>query len=105
MLSREKDARGRSLKIHKMLLPANILITQEESGGVDAVAGTLPRQEGDRLAASYVNFYIANGGVIFPLFNDPNDDKARALLQEVFPDRSVVGIYARELLLGGGNIH
>lgn len=105
VLSREKDARGRPLKIHKMLLPANILITQEESGGVDAVAGTLPRQEGDRLAASYVNFYIANGGVIFPLFNDPNDDKARALLQEVFPDRSVVGIYAREILLGGGNIH
>lgn len=105
VLSTEKDAKGRALKIHKLLLPKNILITKEESEGVDAVDGTLPRQEGDRLAASYANFYIANGGVVFPMFHDDNDEKARKTLEECFPGRRVVGIYAREILLGGGNIH
>lgn len=69
------------------------------------VDGTLPRAEGDRLAASYANYYTANGGVVVPLFDDPNDEKALNLLQELYPDRKVVGIYAREILLGGGNIH
>ena len=67
--------------------------------------GTLPRMEGDRLAASYANFYIANGGVVFPMFGDENDEKARKTLEECFPGRKVVGLYAREILLGGGNIH
>ncbi len=105
ILSNETDAKGRKLEIVKLMLPANILITKEESEGVDSVDGTLPREEGDRLAASYANFYIANGGVVVPTFGDANDEKAIATLQEVFPDRKVVGVYAREILLGGGNIH
>lgn len=105
ILTNETDAKGRKLKVHKLHVPSPVLITKEESEGVDAVAGTLPRKEGDRLAASYVNYYTANGGVIVPLFNDPNDEKAINLLKELYPDRKVVGIYAREILLGGGNIH
>lgn len=105
ILENATDAKGRKLKIHKMLLPKPILITEEESLGVDAVNGTLPRKEGDRLAASYVNFYICNNAVIYPRFHDENDDKAEALLKECFPQRQIVGIYAREILLGGGNIH
>lgn len=105
ILSTEKDAKGRSLKIHKLMLPKNVLITKEESEGVDSVNGTLPREEGDRLAASYANFYIANGGIVFPLFGDDNDEKARQTLTQCFPDRKIVGLYAREILLGGGNIH
>lgn len=105
VLSNATDAKGRKLKIHKLLLPKPILITQEESEGVDAVDGTLPREEGDRLAASYANFYIANGAVFVPQFHDGNDEKAIATLKECFPDRDIVGIYAREILLGGGNIH
>ena len=105
VLNNETDARGRKLEIVKLMLPANILITKEESEGVDAVDGTLPRNEGDRLAASYANFYIANGAVVLPVFNDPNDEKAIETLKSVFPDREVVAIYAREILLGGGNIH
>ena len=99
------DAKGRKLEIIKMLMPKPILITAQESSGVDAVEGTLPRKEGDRLSASYVNFYIANGGIIFPLFNDPNDKAAEEILKKAFPDREIVGIDAREILLGGGNIH
>lgn len=99
------DAKGRKLKIHKMYVPKPILITKGESEGVDAVDGTLPRQEGDRLAASYVNYYTGNGFVAVPVFNDPNDEKAIKLLQELYPDRVIEPIYAREILLGGGNIH
>lgn len=105
VLERERDAKGRKINIHKLYLPAPVLISADESGGVDAVDGTLPRNEGDRLAASYANFYIGNGAVFFPEFNDPNDAAARELLKHLFPDREIVGIYAREILLGGGNIH
>lgn len=105
ILENETDAKGRHLTVHKLVLPRPVRITAEESEGVDAVDGTLPRKEGDRLAASYVNFYLCNGGVIFPTFGDPADEAAKKTLSEVFPDRQVVGIYAREILLGGGNIH
>ena len=105
ILEKETDARGRKLKIRKLMLPSPVTITREESEGVDAVAGTLPRKEGDRLAASYANFYVVNGGVLFPKFGDPNDERAQTTLEEAFPTRRVVGIYAREILLGGGNIH
>ncbi|RFA33524.1 agmatine deiminase [Virgibacillus dokdonensis] len=105
ILTNETDAKGRKLKVHKLHVPSPILISKEESIGVDSVDGTLPREEGDRLAASYANYYTANGGVVVPLFADPNDDKAVQLLQELYPERKVVGVYAREILLGGGNIH
>lgn len=105
ILEHTTDARGRKLKVHKLHVPNPILITEEESRGVDAVDGTLPREAGDRLAASYINYYSANGGIIFPLFDDPNDEKARETLSALYPDREVVGVPAREILLGGGNIH
>ena len=105
ILEKATDAQGRKLKVHKMLLPKPVLISAEESQGVDAVNGTLPRMEGDRLAASYVNFYFCNNGVVYPRFNDANDDKAAELLKKLYPEREVIGIYAREILLGGGNIH
>ena len=104
-LSSETDAKGRKLVIHKMYTPKPILITKEESLGVDSVDGTLPREEGDRLAASYVNYYTGNGFVALPVFNDENDQKAIELLESLYPDRKIEPIYAREILLGGGNIH
>jgi agmatine deiminase len=106
VLSNTTDAKGRKFEIHKIYIPSTVNITKEESEGVDSVDGTLPRVEGDRQAASYANFYIANGGVVFPLFNDPvYDKKAEEVLKNIFPDRKVVGVYAREIILGGGNIH
>ena len=104
-LSNEVDAKGRKLEIHKILTPTPVLITKEESEGVDAVDGTLPREEGDRLAASYVNYYTGNGFVAVPVFGDPHDELAIQKLQELYPDRVIEPIYAREILLGGGNIH
>jgi agmatine deiminase len=105
VLEQATDAQGRRIEVIKLPLPDNILITAEEAEGVDAVEGTLPRCEGDRLAASYVNFYIANGGLVVPQFGDPNDTVALDILQKAFPGRELAPVYAREILLGGGNIH
>jgi agmatine deiminase len=99
------DAKGRGFEIHRIHQPEPITITKEESEGVDTVEGTLPRKEGDRLPGSYINFYIANGGVVMPTFDDPYDRAAFETLERLFPERRVVGVPAREILLGGGNIH
>jgi agmatine deiminase len=60
---------------------------------------------GNRLPASYANFYISNAGVIVPTFNDPNDRVALGILGELFKDRPVVGIHAVDLVLGSGSLH
>lgn len=60
---------------------------------------------GQRLPASYANFYIANGLVLVPTFNDPNDRIALNTLADAFPDRKVVGIACRDLVLGLGTLH
>ena len=61
--------------------------------------------KGQRLPASYANFYIANKAVLVPTFNDPNDRKALDILSGLFPGREVVGIHSRELVWGYGTIH
>lgn len=61
--------------------------------------------DGARLPASYANFYIANGVVLVPTFNDPNDRAALNTLAELFPDRQVTGIHAVDLVWGLGTIH
>jgi agmatine deiminase len=61
--------------------------------------------DGERLPASYANFYVSNATVIVPTFNDPNDRKALGILAELFPDRTVVGIHAVDLVLGFGTLH
>jgi agmatine deiminase len=63
------------------------------------------RAAGERMAASYVNFYIANGAIIAPSFGVPTDAPARDVLARLFPEREIVMLPAREILLGGGNIH
>lgn len=61
--------------------------------------------EGRRLPASYANFYIANGIVLAPVFNDPNDRVALDILADVFPDRDIVPIYCGDVIWGFGAIH
>lgn len=104
-LKSETDAKGRKLIIHKMQMPEPMYITTEESQGVDPINGMLPRFPGDRLTATYVSYYTANGGIVYPIFNDKNDRAAGILLEKLYPDRKIIGIPAREILLGGGNIH
>jgi agmatine deiminase len=100
-----RDARGRRLVIHRLPLPGPLYLSAYEARGVDVSHSGMSRQAGQRLAASYVNFYIANGGVIMPRLDPRWDDKVAAMLRRCFPGRRVVAVPAREILLGGGNIH
>jgi agmatine deiminase len=104
-LKSQTDAKGRTLDVHRIHQPNPIHISNEEAEGVDSADATLARKAGDRMAASYINFYFCNGGAIVPVFSDPHDAEALAMLQNLLPERRVVGVPAREILLGGGNIH
>lgn len=99
------DARGRRLQVHKLPLPRPVTITEEECRGLDLCRDEPVRRPGERLAASYVNFYIANERIVMPGFGDPADLEAKRILQECFPNREVVQIDTRDILIGGGNIH
>lgn len=105
VLETASDAKGRKIRVHKLPLPKPVTITAEECEGLDDMNGEPTRTPNERLAASYVNFYIANKHVIVPQFGDEHDGKALEILQGLFPTRKVVGIYARDILIGGGNIH
>jgi agmatine deiminase len=100
-----RDARGRRLKVHRIPMPGPLYRSRAEAAGVRARAGAQPRHARERLAASYVNFYLANGGVIVPLLDPALDSRVLTQLRRLFPGRRVVGVPAREILLGGGNIH
>ncbi|GAY59640.1 hypothetical protein CUMW_196050 [Citrus unshiu] len=110
ILSDATDARGRKLQIIKLHVPGPLYMTEEEAAGLNQASidgEAKPRLAGTRLAASYVNFYIANGGIITPQFGDKKwDGEAVRVLSQAFPNYEVVGIErAREIVLGGGNIH
>ena len=103
-LSNETDARGRKLKVHKLCMP-KVDVTIGENFNIDLVDGTIPRVAGEPCVAAYMNFLITNGGVIVPQFGDENDKLAIEQLKEMFPDKKVVGVYSKEVIYGGGNIH
>ncbi|MCA3269306.1 MAG: agmatine deiminase family protein [Thalassospira sp.] len=86
-LSRARDAAGKQFTVAALPMPRPVLF------------------EGERLPASYANFLITNGHVLVPLFNDPADREALNVLAACFPGRDVVGLYARDLVLGLGTVH
>src|SRR5262249_33760259 len=82
-----KDQDGRPLHVETLPMPKPVYF------------------DGQRLPASYANFYIANGVVIAPTFNDSNDPVALSTLRKLFPEREVIGIHCRVLVLGLGTLH
>jgi agmatine deiminase len=86
-LKKMKDEKGRALRVETLPMPAPVYF------------------EGQRLPASYANFYIANKIVLAPTFNDPRDRDALNTLARLFPTRQVIGIACRDLVLGLGTIH
>jgi agmatine deiminase len=100
-----EDARGRTLEVLRIPSPGPITISEEEASGVQALPGSRPRRAGDRMAASYVNFYPGTTRVVFPQLDERFDEDAEQVLRSCFPNRDVIGVPAREILLGGGNIH
>ena len=99
------DARGRALEVVKLPSPGPLTSTEQEAAGVEAADGTMPRRAGERLAATYVNFYAGSGRIVMPLLDERHDDAAARILRDCFPGREVLGVPSREILLGGGNIH
>lgn len=86
-LRRMRDLAGRPLRVIPLPMPRPV------------------HYRGQRLPASYANFYIANRAVLVPVFGDPNDRLALNILARLFPKRQVIGIYARDLVLGLGTLH
>ncbi|ODC03794.1 agmatine deiminase [Terasakiispira papahanaumokuakeensis] len=104
-LTAVQDARGRQIIITHMPLPGPIHATLEECESVETLQRSQKRDPSIRLAGSYINFLMVNGGVVAPAFGDEQDAVAREILQQCFPDRKIVMVPGREILLGGGNIH
>ncbi|HEY2071381.1 MAG TPA: agmatine deiminase family protein [Rhizomicrobium sp.] len=88
-LGEARDARGRTLEI--------VEIAQPRHERAD--------WRGRPLQASYVNFYLANGGVVMPSFDDPADEAARSVLADCFPGRDILQLDALDIVEGGGGIH
>ena len=86
-LERMTDQDGRRLRVVALPMPAPLVFA------------------GQRLPASYANFYVANAAVLVPTFNDVRDREALAILADLFPSRPVVGIHAGDLVLGLGTLH
>ncbi len=80
----------------------------EDGSKIEVVPIPMPAPlyfQGQRLPASYANFYISNAAVLVPTFNDPNDRRALGILGELFRDRPVAGIHAVDLVWGLGTLH
>jgi agmatine deiminase len=83
-------------------------MTDQEGRALRVVTLPMPRalwHEGQRLPASYANFYIANGVVLLPTYDPSRDGEATATLQHLFPDREVIGIDCTDLVWGLGAFH
>ena len=106
VLSTSKDAQGRKLEIIKVKLPKPLYIKKEEAKGIcSSKYNPKERPEGLRLAASYINYYQGEKFVILPAFGVEEDKLAKAQFEKIYPQKEIIQINSREILLGGGNIH
>ena len=103
-LAQAVDAKGRHIEVIQLPMPGPLFMTAEEAKSFPETAHET-RKAGVRLAASYANFLITNGQVVFPLLDPKTDAAASSILQRVFPEYQITGVPGREILLGGGNIH
>ncbi|OAN10923.1 agmatine deiminase [Photobacterium jeanii] len=103
-LETQTDAKGRQIKVHKIPMPGPLYISESEANGVDASDG-MEREAGERLAGSYANYLITNDQIVYPLLDKNHDAEMESILNELYPGYMVTGVDAREILLGGGNIH
>jgi agmatine deiminase len=97
---------GKPLKVIKVMLPSPYLkLTKEEASSINQIEGAKPRIEGDRLAGSYINFYMGEKFIILPKFNVKEDIVAYNQFKELFKDKEIIQIESRNILVSGGNIH
>ncbi len=108
-LENETDAKGRKIKVTKLPIPDHpILVDESLLSGYEFEEGEDERDVGERLAASYVNFFFTNDSVVMPVFggeNEESDRRAVEIMRSVAGKRKVIPIPAMAILQGGGNIH
>lgn len=105
-LKNSVDAMGRKLQVVKIKLPKPLYMSKEESKGIkNGKFNAKERAAGSRLAASYINFYQGDKFVILPAFGVNEDKLAKEKFKSLFPEKEIIQIDSREILLGGGNIH
>lgn len=105
ILKKSTDAQGKYFEIYHLQIPRILTLSKTENDTVDHNNGTMPRNVGQRLTATYVNYITVNDQIIMPLFDDSQDKHAMEILSDLYPTRKVVGIPAREILIGGGGLH
>ena len=106
VLKNETDAEGKPFEIIKVRLPKPMYMTKEESKGIRSSRfDAKKRSAGMRLAASYINYYQGKDFVILPAFGVEEDQMAYEQFAALYPDKQIIQINSREILLGGGNIH
>lgn len=106
VLESETTWDGKKIEVIKMPMPGPLFFTCEEAAGIVADNNAKPRLMGDRLAGSYVNFYMGDDFIILPTFGCPEDKKAKAILDRFYQGKkTIIQVPGREILLGGGNIH
>jgi len=105
VLESATDARGRRLDVGLLPSPGPLVMNAEEASGITSNPHAQARRAGDRMAGSYVNFLITTKSVVYPHLDPRYDEVVGDLLGNEFPERRIEGIPAREILLGGGNIH
>jgi agmatine deiminase len=107
VLEKVPDAKGRMIKVRKMIIPTDLHYKEADLNDLifDEGEESYRRIVGAKLAGSYVNFYVSNGGIIAPALNEESDEIAKGILQEAFSSYKIVMVPARDILLGGGNIH
>lgn len=88
ILKNSKDQNGNPFTLIPLVLPKNKYL-----------------QNGNRVPATYANFYIGNGFVVVPLYDDPNDSVALNTIKKAFPNHKVIGLNSKNLILGGGSFH
>jgi len=104
----EEDSTDENYKILRDNLKRLKAMKDQDGKPLNIVPLPMPgavHYEGQRLPASYANFYIANKVVLLPIYHHANDDQARAILQDCFPDRKVIGINATDFVWGLGAFH
>ncbi|MCQ3035541.1 MAG: agmatine deiminase [Bacilli bacterium] len=106
VLKNSTDAEGRKLQIIKVKVPNPIYTDKDGTKGiVKGKCNAKPREVGDRLAASYINYYQGEKFVILPKFGVPEDQLAYKQFKAMYPEKDIIQIDSKEILLGGGNIH
>jgi agmatine deiminase len=107
ILESTKDAHGRPIKVIKVKMPNPIYLTNKEAKGIYSASryGAKPRKGGSNLLATYINFYQSDRFVIVPGFGVKEDAIALKQFKTIFPEKEVIQISSKEILIGGGNIH